>query len=88
MAGADHYSRRDDVNGVQTFRRAVADKASASACLGCHTNNQVGDTLGMLSLSLPMSEAIALSNRSMWQTGGLMAGMVVDHYGGHLFLAP
>ena len=77
MAGADHYSRRDDVNGVQTFRRAVADKASSSACLSCHTNNQVGDTLGMLSLSLPMSEAVALSNRSMWQTGGLMAGMVV-----------
>ena len=30
MAGADHYSRRDDVNGVQTFRRAVADKATSS----------------------------------------------------------
>ena len=77
MSGADHYARRDDVNGVQTFRRAIADKATASACLSCHTNNQVGDTLGMLSLSLPMSEAVALSNRSMWQTGGLMAGMVI-----------
>jgi methyl-accepting chemotaxis protein len=77
MSGASNYSRRDDVNGVQTFRRAVADKASSTACLSCHTNNQVGDTLGMLSLSLPMSEAVALSNRSMWQTGGLMAGIVV-----------
>jgi methyl-accepting chemotaxis protein len=77
MSGASNYSRRDDVNGVQTFRRAVADKASSSACLSCHTNSQVGDTLGMLSLSLPMSEAVALSNRSMWQTGGLMAGIVV-----------
>lgn len=77
MAGADHYSRRDDVNGVQTFRRAIADKATSAACLSCHTNNQVGDTLGMLSLSLPMSEAVVLSNRSMWQTGGLMAGIVV-----------
>ncbi|MCC2643184.1 MAG: putative Methyl-accepting chemotaxis protein [Nitrospira sp.] len=77
MAGAESYARRDDVNGVQTFRRAVADKASSSACLGCHTNNQVGDTLGILSLSLPMAEAIVLSNRSMWQTGGLMGGIVV-----------
>lgn len=77
MAGAESYARRDDVNGVQTFRRAVVDKASSAACLSCHTNNQVGDTLGMLSLSLPMAEAVALSNRSMWQTGGLMAGMVV-----------
>ena len=78
MSGADHYSRRDDVNGVQTFRRAIADKASSAACLSCHTNNQVGDTLGMLSLSLPMAEAVNLSNKSMWQTGGLMAAMVVS----------
>jgi len=77
MAGAESYARRDEVNGVQTFRRAVVDKASSAACLSCHTNNQVGDTLGMLSLSLPMAEAVALSNRSMWQTGGLMAGMVI-----------
>ena len=77
MGGADHYARRDDVNGVQTFRRAVVDKASSAACISCHTNSQVGDTLGMLTLSLPMTEAVLLSNRSMWQTGGLMAGMVV-----------
>ena len=77
MGGADHYARRDDVNGVQTFRRAVVDKASSAACISCHSNNQVGDTLGMLTLSLPMTEAVMLSNRSMWQTGGLMAGMVV-----------
>ncbi|MGZ9190138.1 MAG: methyl-accepting chemotaxis protein [Nitrospira sp.] len=77
MSGADSYTRRDDVNGVETFRRAVADKATTFACLSCHTNNKVGDTLGMLTLSIPMGEAIALSNRSMWQTGGLMAGIVV-----------
>lgn len=77
MSGADSYTRRDDVNGVETFRRAVADKATTVACLSCHTNNKVGDTLGMLTLSIPMGEAIALSNRSMGQTGGLMAGIVV-----------
>lgn len=77
MNGAESYARRDDVNGVQTFRRAVADKATSAACLSCHTSNKVGDTLGMLTLSVPMGEAIILSNRSMWQTGGLMAGIVV-----------
>ncbi len=77
MAGAESYARRDEVNGVATFRRATVDKASSTACLSCHTNNQVGDVLGMLSMSLPMSEAIALSNRSMWQTGGLMGAIVV-----------
>ena len=76
MAGAESYARRDDVNGIPTFRRAVVDKASSTACLSCHTNNQVGDVLGMLSLSVPMAEAIALSNRSMWQTGGLMGAIV------------
>jgi methyl-accepting chemotaxis protein len=77
MAGAESYARRDEVNGVPTFRRAVVDKATTAACLSCHTSNQVGDTLGMLSVSLPMGPAIALSSKSMWQTGGLMAGVVV-----------
>ena len=76
MAGAETYSRRDDINGVPTFRRATVDKATSTACLSCHSNNQVGDVLGMLSMSMPMTEAIALSNRSMWQTGGLMAAIV------------
>ena len=77
MGGAESYARRDEVNGVPTFRRAVVDKATTAACLSCHTSNQVGDTLGMLSVALPMGPAIALSNKSMWQTGGLMAGVVV-----------
>lgn len=77
MAGAESYARRDDINGVPTFRRAVVDKATTAACLSCHTSNQVGDTLGMLSVALPMGPAIALSSKSMWQTGGLMAGVVV-----------
>ncbi|MBV6470467.1 MAG: hypothetical protein NBKEAIPA_02382 [Nitrospirae bacterium] len=77
MAGAESYARRDEVNGVMTFRRAIPDKATSAACLSCHTNNQVGDTLGMLSVSVPMAEAVALSSRSMWQTGSLMTGVVV-----------
>ncbi|MFO0729980.1 MAG: methyl-accepting chemotaxis protein [Nitrospiraceae bacterium] len=31
----------------------------------------------MLIVSVPMAQAIALSNKSIWQTGGLMVGMVV-----------
>ncbi|MGH7258276.1 MAG: methyl-accepting chemotaxis protein [Nitrospiraceae bacterium] len=76
MSGSESYARRDDVNGVQTFRRAVVDKAVAAACIGCHTSAQVGDTLGMLTVSLPMAEATALSSRSMWQSGGLIFGVV------------
>ena len=47
MSGAESYARRDDVNGVQTFRRAVVDKAVSGACIGCHTGSQIGDVLGM-----------------------------------------
>ncbi len=76
MTGAESYARRDDVNGVPTYRRAMVDKAVSAACITCHTTNQVGDTLGMLTVSMPMSQAIALSSKSMWQTGGLMGAMV------------
>ncbi len=76
MSGAESYARRDDVNGVQTFRRAVADKAVSGACLGCHTGSQIGDVLGMLTVSLPMAEATTLSNKSMMQSGGLMFGII------------
>ena len=76
MSGAESYARRDDVNGVQTFRRAVVDKAVTAACIGCHAGAQVGDVLGMLTVSLPMAEATALSNKSMMQSGGLMFGVV------------
>ncbi len=77
MGGAESYARRDEVNGVPTFRRAMVDKATTAACISCHSSNQIGDTLGMLSISLPMGPAIALSSKSMWQTGGLMVGVVV-----------
>ncbi len=77
MGGAESYARRDEVNGVPTFRRAMVDKANSAACISCHTGSQMGDTLGMLSISLPMGPAIALSSKSMWQTGGLMVGIVV-----------
>ncbi|WP_447603167.1 methyl-accepting chemotaxis protein [Nitrospira sp. Nam80] len=76
MSGAESYARRDDVNGVQTFRRAVVDKAVSGACIGCHTGSQVGDVLGMLTVSLPMAEATTLSNKSMLQSGGLMFGII------------
>jgi methyl-accepting chemotaxis protein len=76
MSGAESYARRDDVNGVQTFRRAVVDKAVSGACIACHTGSQVGDVLGMLTVSLPMAEATTLSNKSMLQSGGLMFGII------------
>ncbi|NOS78042.1 MAG: methyl-accepting chemotaxis protein [Nitrospira sp.] len=76
-SGADSYSRREDMNGTLTFRRAVADKASSAACIGCHSDKQVGDTLGALVINSRMSIAKENSDKSLMNTVGLMAGMVL-----------
>jgi methyl-accepting chemotaxis protein len=76
-AGADSYSRREDMNGTLTFRRAVPDKATSAACIGCHTDKQVGDTLGALVINSRMSIAKENSDKTLMQTVGLMAGMVL-----------
>ncbi len=76
-SGADSYSRREDMNGTLTFRRAVADKASSAACIGCHSDKQVGDTLGALVINSRMSVAKDNSDKSLMNTVGLMAGMVL-----------
>lgn len=77
MSGADSFIRMEEVNGVPTFRRASVDRATSSACIGCHTDKQVGDVLGVLSVGLNMSKARVLTEQSMYQTGGLMVGIVL-----------
>ena len=40
MSGAESFSRIEELNGVLTYRRASADKATSSASIGCHTDKQ------------------------------------------------
>ena len=54
MSGADHYARRDDVNVCRRSAVPLRTRPQRRPACSCHTNNQVGDTLGMLSLSLPI----------------------------------
>jgi len=77
MGGAESFNRIDEVNGVATFRRASVDRATSAACIGCHTDKQVGDVLGVLSIGMNMSNAKVLSEKSMYQTGGLMVCIVL-----------
>jgi methyl-accepting chemotaxis protein len=67
MNGADSFSRIEDINGVPT----------SAACIGCHTDKQVGDTLGVLAVGMNMTKGKAASDRSMMATGGLMVGIVL-----------
>ncbi|MCC6141035.1 MAG: methyl-accepting chemotaxis protein [Nitrospira sp.] len=76
-SGAETYSRREDMNGTLTFRRAVNDKATSAACISCHTDKQVGDTLGALIINSRMSIAKDNSDKALMNTVGIMAGMVL-----------
>jgi methyl-accepting chemotaxis protein len=72
MAGAESFSRKEDINGVPTFRRATPDKAVNASCVSCHTDKQVGDTLGILTVNMAMTKAKELSKESLMKTTGVM----------------
>jgi len=76
QSGAESYSRVEESNGTTTFRRASADKATTQACIGCHTGKQVGDVLGVLSVSVPMEQIKAASNESMQRAGLTLVAVV------------
>ncbi len=76
-SGAESYARREDINGTLTFRRAVPDKAVSAACISCHTDKQVGDTLGALIINSRMSIAKENADKALMHTVGIMAGMVL-----------
>ena len=77
MSGADQYSQVDTMNGVLTYRRASADKASVQACVNCHVGTKVGDVVGLLSVSIPMGPAQEAMVNSMKKTGGLIGGVLL-----------
>jgi methyl-accepting chemotaxis protein len=77
QAGAESFSRKEDINGVPTFRRATPDKAVNAACISCHTDKQVGDTLGVLTVNMVMTKAKELSRESMMKTAGVMVAIVM-----------
>ncbi|MCA9472458.1 MAG: methyl-accepting chemotaxis protein [Nitrospira sp.] len=77
MAGADSYSAEEMVNGVLTYRRASADKASVQACVTCHVGKEVGDLIGLLAVSMPMTSAKEGMMTSMAQTGGLLVSVIL-----------
>jgi len=76
-AGQESYSMVEGTGENMVFRRASADKASVEACTGCHVGSRVGDTLGVLSVSMPMAGVHAAMLGSMQRTGGLLVGVIV-----------
>ncbi len=76
-SGENSYSSEEMLNGVLTYRRASADVASVPACVSCHIGKQVGDVIGLLSVSMPMTSARDGMMTSLMQTGGLMAAIII-----------
>ncbi len=67
--GADSVSDVQVVNGVPTFFRASADRASVQACVNCHAGKNLGDVIGMLSVAIPMTKAQASMQSSVMFSG-------------------
>lgn len=75
--GAKSVSEIQTINGVSTFRRASADVASVEACVSCHVGKNLGDVLGVLSLSIPMTQAKEAMVSSVLRSGMWMIGIIV-----------
>ena len=77
MSGAESLTRQEEMNGGLFFRRASVDKATSATCISCHTDKQVGDTLGVLIVNSRMSIAKENADKALMNTAALMAGMVL-----------
>lgn len=76
MNGAESYARVEEQQGESFYRRATPDKATVAACIGCHTDKKIGDTLGMLSISFPMAKVQQFSQDSFMKSAMVLTGMI------------
>ncbi|MCA9453034.1 MAG: DUF3365 domain-containing protein, partial [Nitrospira sp.] len=74
--GAQSVSEIVTINGVPTFRRASADVATVEACISCHGGKKLGEVLGVLSLSIPITQAKEAMVNSVLHSGMWMIGII------------
>lgn len=74
--GADSFSDVQVIDGVPTFLRASADRASVVACVNCHAGKNLGDVIGMLSVAIPMTHAQASMRNSVMYSGLWMMAII------------
>ncbi len=58
-AGEKEATIVEPVNGVMTFRRMTPDIIQNQACISCHTDKKMGEMVGAVSVSIPLTSAIA-----------------------------
>ncbi len=76
-SGADSYSVVEGSGNGMVFRRASADTATVQACTSCPAGSNTGDTLGVLSVSIPMAGVHTVMIESLTRTGGLLIGVIL-----------
>ncbi len=89
--GAESFSDIQVMNGVPMFRRASADLASVEACVNCHVGKQLGDVIGLLSISIPIATAQAsmagsVFNSGMWMVAIIGMCLLAVYWMVHLFV--
>jgi methyl-accepting chemotaxis protein len=89
--GIDSFSAVQVVDGVPTFLRASADRATVEACVNCHAGKKLGDVIGMLSVAIPMTHAQASMQSSviysgLWMTVIIVVLLVAVYWLIHLFV--
>lgn len=83
-----HFIRMDTVEGRQTMRMLVADRASSPSCVSCHNQHpdsprrdfRLGDVMGGLEILLPTDRYVAEIRQDMVLTfagGGAMCLLVL-----------
>lgn len=77
MAGAESYGRVEEGDGGPVYLKAVPDKVTTTACLGCHQGRQLGDVLGILSVSIPVGDVYEASAASVRRIGLAILAVVV-----------
>ena len=75
--GVDSFSEVRVIDGVPTFLRASADRASVEACVNCHAGKKIGDVIGMLSVAIPMTHAQSSMQSSVIYSGSWMIAIIV-----------
>jgi methyl-accepting chemotaxis protein len=77
MNGVESLARVEEMSGVPTYRRATPDRANTVACLGCHAGARLGDVLGVLTVSIPMTAVKQAAAESLQRKALMIVAVVL-----------
>jgi methyl-accepting chemotaxis protein len=76
-AGEKEAFTVEPVNGVLTFRRMTPDIVQNQACISCHTDKKLGEMVGAVSVSIPLTQAVARVDHNINVLYGVAASSAI-----------